>query len=505
MPGNHAPRLEYSSENFWGKVDDKLSNFELYRWYRQPIVQVGLLGLVCFCCPGLFNALNGIGGAGLAENDISTVSRANAGLYALFAIVSFAAGGINNILGPKLTLFLGGWGYVLYAGSFYDYQTSQNGAFVVAAGCILGICAGLLWAAQGAIMMSYPDEASKGRYISLFWMIFNCGALIGSIVMLALNAGNSSVGAVAPSTYIAIMIIMSLGTVLILLMVSPNYVRRKDGSRVNNFKYPEVIPEAIEVLKLLFNKTLLWLFFAFLYSNFFYSYQFRINGVYFSVRAKALNNVIYWAAQIFGALLLGTILDLQRFPRRKRAYIGFGIVSSLFIINWIGGLAWQSTFTRNDPSLGVDLNDSRFGGPFIVYLLYGFNDAMFQVYCYWIMGALTNDPLTLSRYAGFYKSIQSAGGAISWAIDSTSIPYMGEAILNFVLLLVALPGIFVVCRQITDTNYISDSGAEGKEAEADEHSGQKVEETELQQTPGTEQKIETQENAGAKEGQEAGA
>lgn len=31
-------------------------------------------------------------------------------------------------------------------------------------------------------MMSYPPEKSKGKYISWFWMIFNLGAVIGSLV-----------------------------------------------------------------------------------------------------------------------------------------------------------------------------------------------------------------------------------------------------------------------------------------------------------------------------------
>ena len=32
--------------------------------YNSPLVQVGLIGLVCFCCPGMFNALSGMGGGG---------------------------------------------------------------------------------------------------------------------------------------------------------------------------------------------------------------------------------------------------------------------------------------------------------------------------------------------------------------------------------------------------------------------------------------------------------
>jgi MFS family permease len=54
--------------------------------------------------------------------------------------------------------------------------------FIIFAGALLGACAGLLWTAQGAIMMSYPSEDMKGRYISWFWMIFNLGAVIGGLV-----------------------------------------------------------------------------------------------------------------------------------------------------------------------------------------------------------------------------------------------------------------------------------------------------------------------------------
>ena len=54
--------------------------------------------------------------------------------------------------------------------------------FNIFAGAFLGVCAGLLWTAQGTIMMSYPMEQSKGRYFAWFWGIFNVGACIGSLV-----------------------------------------------------------------------------------------------------------------------------------------------------------------------------------------------------------------------------------------------------------------------------------------------------------------------------------
>jgi hypothetical protein len=61
------------------------------------------------------------------------------------------------------------------------------GGFVIAAGAILGICAGLLWTAQGSLMLAYPTESQKGRFISIFWSIFNLGAVVGSSVALGTN------------------------------------------------------------------------------------------------------------------------------------------------------------------------------------------------------------------------------------------------------------------------------------------------------------------------------
>lgn len=87
---------------------------------------------------------------------------------------------IHNKIGSRLTLQLGTIGYSIYIGSFlyvaYTFFAvftirvyfllfrSLNmhpgaKAFVIAAGAILGICAGLLWTAQGALMLAYPTGA----------------------------------------------------------------------------------------------------------------------------------------------------------------------------------------------------------------------------------------------------------------------------------------------------------------------------------------------------------
>jgi hypothetical protein len=80
----------------------------------------------------------------------------------------------------------------LHAYAMFIYHRAINinptaGGFVIAAGSILGICAGLLWTAQGSLMLSYPTEIQKGRFISIFWSIFNLGGVVGASVSLGLN------------------------------------------------------------------------------------------------------------------------------------------------------------------------------------------------------------------------------------------------------------------------------------------------------------------------------
>ena len=151
-----------------------------FSWYASPPVQLVLVAFVCFLCPGMFNAVNGLGGGG--QLNATVANNSNVAVYATFSVVGFFAGSVVNRLGIKLTLSFGGFGYFLYVSSYLSYNHNQNSGFVIFAGALLGVCAGLLWAAQGCLMMSYPQESSKGRYISWFWMIFNLGGVIGSLV-----------------------------------------------------------------------------------------------------------------------------------------------------------------------------------------------------------------------------------------------------------------------------------------------------------------------------------
>ena len=425
-------------------------------WYASPPVQLVIVSFVCFMCPGMFNALNGMGGGG--QLDATANNRANIALYSTFSVIGFSAGTFTNKLGIRTALSFGGFGYCVYVASFLCYNHTKNLGFTTFAGALLGVCAGLLWCAQGAIMMSYPPEQSKGRYISWFWMIFNLGAVIGSLIPLGQNMHNTKAGSVNDGTYVGFLILTLIGAGLSWTLVDAKNVVRDDGSKIIVMKHPSWKSEILGLWETFFTDTyILALFPMFIASNWFYVYHFtEINAAYFNVRTRALNGVVYYIFQIIGAYVFGFALDYKGVSRTMRAKAAWFALFSVIMIVWGCGYKFQKTYDRawatNESNLKKDWSDPGYGGPFALYIFYGFTDAAWQTCVYWFMGALTNNGRKLANFAGFYKGIQSAGGAITWALDDRKTEFMTMFAINWGLLagslLIALP---VILWKVKDT------------------------------------------------------
>jgi MFS family permease len=363
-------------------------------WYASPIVQLLLVAMVCFLCPGMFNALSGLGGGG--QVDASAQNDAATALYSTFAVVGFFSGTIANMLGVKTTLAFGGLGYCIYAASFLSYNHNQNRGFVVFAGAFLGVCAGLLWTAQGTIMMAYPPEDRKGRYISYFWVIFNLGAVIGSLVPLGQNLNATGATSVNDGTYIGLIVLMLCGAILATFLCNADRIRRHDGSKVILMKNPSWKTEIMGLLETITQSPWVVLLFPmFFASNIFTTYQNNdFNGAHFNTRTRALNNLLYWTSQIVGAIVFGYSLD-TKFRRSIRAKASFIALFVLTFVIWGGGYAWQKKqVTREETeNLAYDRYDWTDGGenyigPMFLYMFYGFYDAAWQTCIYWYVHCL---------------------------------------------------------------------------------------------------------------------
>jgi len=135
-----------------------------FPYYASPQVQLALVAVLCFLCPGMLNALSGLGGGGqISAHDANDAAVAH---YSTSAGLGFFAGSVVNRIGIRIALCIGGLGYGVYIAAFLSYSHNQNAGFLIFVGGISRFCSGVLWAAQGVVMMSYPPERLKGRYIS---------------------------------------------------------------------------------------------------------------------------------------------------------------------------------------------------------------------------------------------------------------------------------------------------------------------------------------------------
>lgn len=430
--------------------------------YYHPITQIVMLAFVCFLCPGMFNALTGLGGGG--QVNPTTSANSTCAVYATYAFFAFFSGTVNNKIGAKRTLLFGTLGYALYVGSYLAINIHPGaGWFVVTSGALLGVTAAFLWTAQGALMLSYCTEAQKGIFISIFWAIFNLGAVVGAAVSFGQNI-HSTNNSVSNGTYIGILILTILGVSIPLLMADPDKMIRTDGTRVVMPRLPSWKSEFHGLwVAIITDPMILLLFPMFFASNYFYTWQFNdYNSALFNIRARSLNNFMYWLSQIIGSGMIGVILDSKRLRRRVRAFTGWGILLAMTFTVHIWAYFYQRTYTRASVPLDsqkMDIYNAEYPAHVWLMIFYGLLDAMWQTTSFWLIGAMSNDTNKLAIYSGFYHSIQSAGAAGVWRMDAIGLPYMNIFLSTWCLVVAGLVFAFpMIYLRIRDTTVLEDEG-----------------------------------------------
>ncbi|KAK0373064.1 hypothetical protein CLIM01_09587 [Colletotrichum limetticola] len=476
-------------------------NSKLMRLYSNPWTQIILISFICFCLPGMYNALTGLGGSGQVDSTVA--ANATVALLSTTAVASlFFVGPILSLVGPKIAFLIGGWTYALYSGSLLNFNHTANGTFVIASGAILGIGSSFIWIVQGAIMTTYVHESQKGRAIAVFWIIFNLGGGVGSLAAFGLNF-SSTTGTVNDATYIALMAVMLFGWALGLFICSPKRIRLAQLSAVTeaeetrNRSHASASGFAAKAKGLVTMTTttlctwrvacMLPLFFC---ANVFYSYQQNeVNGMTFTLRTRSLNGALYWLAQMVGGLLIGLLLDLPALDRPGRARLGWAVLFVTGMAIWGGGYRfqrWQDARRARGHVQDVDYAQGAPGsgartsaaGPMVLYVLYGAYDSLWQSYCYWLVGAQSNSTGRAAVLVGAYKAFQAAGGAMAWRINAQRASAMAQLAMNWGLsmgaLVFALPTVLAVTKS---TGALEESGVGGVDEEEAEKGaqGKKVE------------------------------
>lgn len=423
----------------------------------------------------MYNAVTVLGGPGMVDQTVA--ARAAVAIFATMAASSlFVAGPMFDRLGPRLCVLLGGWAYPLHVGSLFYYNctlwpglifqytdrhifaATGNATFVIASGAILGVGASLVWVAQGGVVTTYVPEARRGLAIAMFLFVLNIGGSIASLWDFL--SSPHSTGTVSDNAHFWFLAVMCVGWMSgIWICPPPSLVgagHLQQEARENR-NWRQMLQSASQIMS---NWQVLGMIPLFFCADMFYEYQKNVvnRWTFINIRTRLLFGALYWTAQMVGGIIIAVILDFPGVNRRARARVAWLLLFVSGIIIWGGGHAfqkWSGRHLLHELKYYVDFNGDRtYVGPVFLYILYGMYDAFWKSFCYWLMGAQSNNPAVTAILVGAYKTFQSVGGAMAWCLNANKTPeplamHWG---LCTAALIVAIPSVLAVTLTSVESN-----------------------------------------------------
>ncbi|KAL4802206.1 major facilitator superfamily domain-containing protein [Aspergillus unguis] len=438
----------------------------LSQTYRSCLFQIVIVGLVAFCEPGIWTALNNLGAGGNASPFLN--NAANALTYGLMSVGCFLAGGVSNKITAKWTLFLGAAFYTPYAAGLYCNNRYGNEWFLLLGAALCGVGASLLWASEAAIAVGYPEEDKRGRYVAVWMGIRQMGPLVGGAISLALNVNTAHTGKVTYTTYLGLVAISSLGAPCALLLSQPQDVVRSNGTKIPYMKKTSLSIEARAIWKQMKNKYMLLLIPVFLAGQFGTTYQGNYLTSYFTVRSRALASFLTAVVGAAANLATGTVLDLKCFSRQARSR-GVYIVVLIFVTTaWTWNAVVETKLSHMDESPAFDLGDGPFfNSAFTVYMFFKFFYEVLQTYIYWLMAEIKGAQADgdVARTTGILRSWESIGSTIAYAVGATHWPNLNQMALGFALWGFTIP--FTMLAVFGNWNQLDSEPGSEPETESD--------------------------------------
>ncbi|CAP82939.1 Pc15g00530 [Penicillium rubens Wisconsin 54-1255] len=374
------------------------------KWYRSTFYNALILGICNFLAPGIWGAMNSLGGGG--EEEPYLVNAANALTFGLMVVSCFFGSVIVRFIGIKWTLIVGTMGYAPYAAGLYTNNRFDQEWLVILGAALCGMSAGIFWMAEAAIALSYPEPYNQGRFLG-FWLSFRVGGqILGGVISLGVNAHRSTSGSISYTVYLIFIALQALGPFAGLLLNNPSQVQRKDG-----------IPVQLQVANSI-------------------GYEMKTLGSF-------LSGVI---ALIIGNLL-GAFLDTKRISLKKRSRYAFLLVVGWQGMCWIWASVLTTEFNKTNPI--YDWTDPGFGRAFVLFLFWVAGFQLNYMYLFFLVGNLADDQEEVVRIAGLLRGTESAAQCVSYGLSSVNImAAVGSIYLNFGLWAIAIFPAWLIVKEV---------------------------------------------------------
>ncbi|KZT08077.1 MFS general substrate transporter [Laetiporus sulphureus 93-53] len=416
------------------------------KWYHSVFFNMTILGLCNFSAPGLWGAMNSLGAGGAASPHL--INAANALTFCLMVLSCWLGSAFVNAFGVRITLMFGTAGYCVFAAGLYTNNVYGTKWLVLFGAAWCGICAGLFWMIEGAIALSYPEPARRGKALG-YWLCYRvAGQVLGGAINLGINAHRSEAGSISPKVYIVFIALQACGPFIGALISSPNKVQRKDRTPVELYIGTNFAVEMKATWAMFLSPKFLLLIPLIWQTVFSESFTGTYFVDYFSVRSRALGSFCSAILCMIVGLVEGHLLDNQRWSKKLRARWTYVIVLSLQGGWWIYSQIIQQDYVRGKRSPDwqtIDWASPGFARGFVLYLVITMGFQMNYLFMFWVVGSLVEHPRDIIRIAALLRGTESAAQAVSYGINSTSLIMTGASAINFGLWGLALiPGWFVV-------------------------------------------------------------
>lgn len=99
-------------------------------------------------------------------------------VYVVFSFANFLATPIVEICGAKWSMFFSAFGYAAFIACFLKPMVWS----ILASSALLGLCAAVLWTAQGKFSAANSNASNRGVRAGLFWAILQSSLIIGNLL-----------------------------------------------------------------------------------------------------------------------------------------------------------------------------------------------------------------------------------------------------------------------------------------------------------------------------------
>ncbi|KAF9005977.1 major facilitator superfamily domain-containing protein [Cyathus striatus] len=391
---------------------------------------------ISFLGPGLWNANNSLGAGGALEPYL--VNAANSIVFALMGFGCISSALLVNAIGVKYTLILGTLGWAPYSASLYQNNRYGTEWFVILGAVICGVSAGLYWAAEGAVVLAYPEHKKRGRYLAIWLAFKNSGQIVGGAINLGVNVNRATGGKISYATLLAFVVLQVPAFPISFLLSNPELVQREDGTKVKVEKKTSTAEQVKILGHTILSKKLGLLLPLFFSSWFYWGYASTYLTLYFSVRARALASFLSAITGVIATTALGFYLDTQRIPLNKRAKHAGVFVLTLFSGMLIWALIIQNAYIKNNPGK-LDWLSRGFGRGFGMYIMLNTAGNLVQNYLYWAVGSLGDGTGELTRATGLLRGVESWGQCASFGINSSKFSPLYTVVINIVFWVISVP------------------------------------------------------------------